>query len=297
MMIPSLARFDRYTAAGILARAAMALDDEDNPAAAPKLDGESSIRAAVLADARRILGISPDDHTPQTLEQVGDALDAERDALIGSSDNEVALKRLAEKGELPSDLFEIRVIPNIQDFFGKKYSREKELIEETIRAPEKEQHYGAPEKPDDPFLISLFAKTIPDQFPYRTFTMLVVGQRRGLVLDVHQAWRIYPSSVNLEGAKDLVEILRRFADAFGAEIQIGDKKGKFILAADLPKGQPVKMSFSVEPEKLASRPSKTREITISCFTQQNPLGETTQAALAVGVDLDRYRKVLKSYGW
>jgi hypothetical protein len=32
----------------------------------------------------------------------------------------------------------------------------------------------------------------PDQYPMRSFVMLVAGQRHGVKLDVHQAWRVYP---------------------------------------------------------------------------------------------------------
>jgi hypothetical protein len=299
-MISALSEFDKVTAAGLLARAALAMQHQENPAVAYKLPNEERLRQAVFTEARQVLGVPQDDDSPQTLERLGDILDSESESLIGPVDSEAALTRLAEKGELPSDLFQIEVIDDIKDFHGKRYPAELELIQKTVRSPDQEQHFGPPDAaPGKPVLISLFAKHFPNQYPLRSFTMLVVGQRNGLVLYVHQAWRIYADVVDLNGIKDLVDMLRRFSDVFGVEIELGDQKGRFILLADLPAGTTsLEASMRVKPEydRFSPRASR-RTYTMTMLTQSHPGGATQQAALAVGIDFTRYAGLLKNRGW
>jgi hypothetical protein len=294
-MISSLAEFDNITAVGILARAALSLEDKDNPAAANKFPNELLIREVIINDVRRTLGISPDDISNTALDKLGDVLDYESNALIGEVNNDETLQRLADKGELPSDLFEINIISPIKDFFGKKYDAEKKLIEDTIRLSDNEQHYGQPSNQNDPCLISLFAKYFSNKYQNNSFTMLVAGQRNGSELFVHQAWRIYEGSILIEGITDLVDMLHRFADKFGAEIEFDGKKGHFFLTADLPNNS--LSGFKINFDSKKHRSKKPNKITVTYFNQNNQYGTSKQASLIVAIDLDRYRKLLKSHGW
>jgi hypothetical protein len=177
------------------------------------------------------------------------------------------------------------------DFFGKRFAHEKELIEQTIRAPDREQHYGPPDDPNNPFLISLFAKTFVDKFPARSFTMLVVGERRALNFFVHQAWRLYPNKVNLEGIVDLIGALRRFANEFGVDFEMGGERSHFIFLADIPVGQKVPDTMKI----IAPNQKKPRTFTFTFFRQDRPAAGTRKAALAMCIDLDKYREMLRSF--
>src|SRR3989344_6183160 len=101
-MISTLEKFDNVTAAGILARAALSIEDQDNPAGTPKLPEEMGLRLTVLIEARRMLGVLPNDQSPQTLERLGEILDTECESLIGQTNSNLALRRLSARGELPS---------------------------------------------------------------------------------------------------------------------------------------------------------------------------------------------------
>jgi hypothetical protein len=249
----------------------------------------------VLAEAREALGVPENDETPQTLERLADILDSESESLIGPTNSEQALVRLGEKGELPSDLFQIEVIQDIKDFHGRKYPAEFDLIQKTVKSPDQEQHFGR----DAPVLVSLFAKYFPNEYPLRGFTMLVAGQRKGLLLEVHQAWRIYPDVVDLSGIRNLVDMLRRFSDVFGVEIELGGQSGRLIVLADLPEGTRSLEAFMPlkSPEYDRFSPKASRRIyTMTMFTEFRP-GETARAALAIGVDFTRYGAFLKTRGW
>ena len=86
-------------------------------------------------------------------------------------------------------------------------------------------------------------------------------------------------------------MLERFSDVYGYDIVIGNKKGRFIVASDIPKGKPVSYSvdFAVDKPNI-----KSKEVTITCFVQPDPWGrETKQVALAVAIDLVKYRKLIE----
>lgn len=298
-MLSSLERFDQRTAVGILARAALFIEDKDNPEVAYKIEGEAAIRDAVLREAMQRIGIQSLEETPEVLEKLSDMLDEESDALIGDADPEIALKSLGTEGSLPSDLFQVQIIPNISEFHGDKFSEEERFIREAVARPDKEQHFGPLSQSGEPALISLFAKKFAHKFPIRSFTMLVAGQRNGTVLNVHQAWRIYDDKVNLAGTDSLVEMLERFSDAFGAEVEVGEKKGNFILNTEVPKNQREwKIKFN-NVGKRKAKPSNQGEkkITVSCFYTDNQSNKEKNASLIVAIDLKRYGDVLKSRRW
>ena len=281
-----LENLDTRTALGVLARAALAVEDEANPDAKAILDSEKTIRATILQEARQHLGIHQDDYSPETIEKLSDYLDQESDRLAGVPDTNAALKRLAERGDLPSDLYEIRIVEPIRDFHGAKFSLEKHLIEATIRSPTKEQHFGAESNFDEPALISLFARQFKTPFPYKDFTMLVAAQRDGLVLNVHQAWRIYPvilDELDIGRVENLVELLRRFADSYGFDVQIDGKQSHFFLRLD--KLAPLQIRVDMPH-------GKSKYITVSQFLQRDRHTGHQFSALVVAVDLQQYRKTL-----
>ena len=292
-MIAVLERFDQVTAAGILARAALSIDG--NPAGGYRLPDEARIRQAVIEEALRSRGFNPHDRRPEALAELGDILDSEIDSLVPTVNQTAALERLAERGDLPPDLFEVEVIKNISDFHGYHFPAEQALIEATVRSPDQEQHYGAhPTERDAPFLISLFAKFFPDRYPGRSFTMLVAGQRVGMKLVVHQAWRIYPTDVDISGAKALVDVLKGFAEIFGVNQEVGSTKGKFILTTDL--GGRSDLEGSWQNAEGETDKKGRREISVSFFYQQAVKGPL-QAALVVAIDLVKYRRYLESHGY
>ena len=163
----------------------------------------------------------------------------------------MALARLAERGDLPSDLYEINIIKNVSDIHGSNYQLEKALIETTIRDFTQEQHYGPPRKPHDPAMISLFVRSFRTKWLLKNFVMLVAAKREGFKLHVHQAWRIYPSKVNMAGAGSPVNLLQRFSDVYGAEIEMNGKMGHFFLFSTTP----APATFKIEWH--------TRQITVS----------------------------------
>lgn len=296
-MISAISKFDDITAAGLLARAALAVMDIDNPAGEPRMQNEQAVRSDLLREIRGKLGIGLDDYSQFSLEKIIQQLDDESDRLVGGVDERKTLEKLSEKGELPSDLFDVEIIDQVKSFHKKKFSHEEALILDTVKAPDQQQHFGEPVGPGEPFLISLFAKYFQNKFPLRSFTMLVAGQRYGLQLVVHQAWRVYADQVNLEGVSDLVEMLERFSDKFGAEIEVGGRKGHFFRELSFAEGEQMPPTFSVliaEDGKVIA--GNNRHFIFTCFFQVDSQTGKYLAALALAIDISRYEKFIRSRG-
>jgi len=283
-MIKALEGLDPIEAVGLLSRAALYLgyvNDQTTTA----LHEEEVIREMVIDEVRSRLGLAADDYTPDALEQMAEVLDAESDKLIAPPDTNSALIRLAERGDLPSDLYEINIISNVVDLLGKRFPLEKEIIETTIRAPTIEQHYGPARRPQEPAMISLFLKTFRTRWPLKDFTMLVAGGREGFRLHVHQAWRIYPTRVNVAGLSTPVDWLRRFAGVYGANIEIEGKKDNFFLFTN---GRvPDRMKWELPPH---------RQFIISRFFQRDAITGREQSALIIAVDIGKYLNTLDELG-
>jgi hypothetical protein len=284
-MISVLKNFDKVAAAGILARAALSLAYAASPALNAVAD-EDRVRAIIIEDARNHLGLKADDYEVDSIEKIADFLDAEADKLIAPPDVASAFKRLADRGDLPSDLYLVEIAPNIKDLHGRGFPLEKKIIETTVHAPTVEQHFGLSEKPEDPAMASLFAKSFRTRWPMKDFVMLVGGIREGTTLKVVQAWRIYTSRVDVTGVKEPIDWLKRFAETYGAEIEINGTKAKFFNYAQVSKPLERKIEMGGK--------GKPRQIIVSDFTRW--LDGKEVASLITAIDSDKYRATLKALG-
>jgi hypothetical protein len=291
-MLNSLSRFDPITAAGILARAALALDDESNPAAKSVLQGEPAIRERLFHEIRKFLGVSDGDRSDQAKARIADALDEASDELLVSDDNAV-LRALAERGDLPSDLYQVSIYKSLAEVLGRHLANEEKIIKETVRAPEKEQHFGAAEGPDseDGEMLSLFVRTFPNKYPAKGFTLLVAGQRYGTLLQVVQAWRLYPDLIDLADAKDPLGMMRRFAEAYGVPINVNGEIGVF-LYSETPETKDG-FSWNIKTVDKGGRASK---VMLCQFGAKKP-GADVVHAISMGIDLVKYTKAMNAKGW
>lgn len=299
-MISTVANYAPSVAAGILARAAFAIDDLVNPASAYRLAEEPSIRQAVFEEVRNFLGVARDDESAATLEKISDVIDKELDVLSSTQNSDSVLIDLAAKGEIPSDLYEVSIIPNVRQIYEEKWYAEQDLIITTIRESDQEQHFGQESDEQNPALISLFSKSYSEKIPHNSFTMLVAAKRDGMTLHVHQAWRIYEDEVKTKDAQNLIEVWRRFSNVFGIEFEVGGKKGKFIVNSNLPDDVEVIRQIDVQAaffiDGRGRRVPKPMHFLVSNFVTERP-NKTVEASLTVAVDLKKYGSSLKNHGW
>ncbi len=86
-----------------------------------------------------------------------------------------------------------------------------------------------------------------------------------------------------------VDWLRRFADSYGYEIELGGKTGHFFLLADAPIPNNVVLRPKVEPRRVEAT-------TITYLTQvADPNTQKTEAAFVIAIDILKYRQTLDQF--
>jgi hypothetical protein len=290
-VIEALKQFEPSVAAGILARAALSLDtDLHNPAANFVLQGEDKLREKIILEFSTKLGIPPIDSSYKTAHLISSEIDRAIDEIIGSIKEKDALERISARGEFPSDEFEIVLMPNIKDdIYQNHFKDEYPRIIETIKRPHKELQFGQTESLRP--LVSLFGRFYRSKFPARDFLLLIVGQRKGLVLEVHNVWRVYPYIVPIREQDDLVTILKNFTNTYGTKVISGKAEGNFIHDSDLP-AETKQTRVSIPVPK---NPNHT--FTVTQFLQHDSSGKYIKSSLTVSIDLTEYLETIKKYGW
>jgi hypothetical protein len=299
-MIESLKGFKRSTALGVLSRAALALlSSEANPSALPSIENELSIREKIIFELAGQMGLSALDLTDQgTRERLSEALDHEAEALDPDVDFESAIQRLSERGQLPSDLFDISISEELLRIgYGDRAEQERKYILDTIRSPHSEQHFPV-STADHPTSVSLFGRDFPAKPRRAGFYHVVTGLRIGPVLDVRQAWRMYEDEIDLVRARTLRGALQSFAERYGVMLKIDRQIGKFIYFATVAPGQsheaaPRTSTFiemrGVPIELLETFPSEQTQV--SAIMLQRPDG-VTEISFAMAINLRRYSAVV-----
>ncbi len=298
-MLSLLEKIDRDEAIGILARAALSIENEGNPESFFRSKKEEKLRDALIAEIKRKFDIDNDDFSEESMSFVANVLDEESDRLLVQRDEGAVVSRLSEKGTLPSDLYEIFVVDNIKDFHKHKFERELSYIVNTVHHSDSEQHFV-----DDginPPLVSLFSKKFEFKEVYKSFFMLVAGQRAGSRLDVHHAWRIYPDLIDVNSPKGLIGVLERFAGKFGVDIDVGGTRGKFIFVTDVADGKndfEVKTTYESPVEHAFKTLKKYKpDVMITNFFSTSNVSGIRKASLSVGINLTKYEKLLKTRGY
>ena len=279
-MIKVLEALKPQEAAGVLADTASWLAfAEPAPQLVPL--AEAKLQSAVLAEARFRLGITAEDASPEAIERIADLLDEESDKLLEPPETEAALYRLAERGDLPSDLYQLEFLPNLANLYGKGFELENEIIAIAVKDPDMEQHYGPNKGDRQPSMISLFLRTFRTKWPFKDFVAIVVGQRSGFKLVVHQAWRVFTSKIDVAGLEAPIDWLRRFSEYFGKPVDVGGQTGSFFLFLD----QAIPNDIKLEQSK--------HETYLSRFAQYDPVTGKEASALVVSINSSRYMAMYK----
>ena len=283
-MIEALKGFDRNTALGVLSRAALAvLSSTSNPSAQPVLEHEAEIRQQLILEVANRIGLSADLSDQNVRDKLSDALDEEAEILDLPVDSDAALTRLSERGELPSDVFDVVVYESLREVYGDAMKQEHQNILLTVRSPEAEEHFGPSISPDRPALVSLLGRRLPAHPRRAGFYHIVAGERSSTKLNVQQAWRIYEDEIDLIGAGTLMGALKLFAERYGVTIKCGDQVGRFIPWALVPPNTPILEAVAV--------PRNSR-IHSSMFVKRRSDG-FTEVAFAMTINVGLYSGLVR----
>ena len=221
-MVQALKAYDKSFAEGMLARTSFYLEDNPVLQALKPIDGEAKIRDAILSEVCSILNIaSVVDNTQAVQDYLDDALE-ESTKLDKKAEKDV-LARLSRKGELPTDLYTVKVQSSEIMFLNDLYKNERNFAVETIKRPDMVYNFA------DDYTASIFAKFYREKHEHNSFFLLVVGKREGLTFKVGQIWRLYSDMLTGGSFANALELLERFVEKFGVEAEHQGRTSKFFV--------------------------------------------------------------------
>jgi hypothetical protein len=180
-MLQSLADVDPVRGAGLLARMWLRFaDGHPWSDGEPISDDQKALEERVLGELRGRLGISAQDASADAVRRLMAALSEEADAFDRDIDEDAALDRQGDAGELPSDLYVVEIDRDAAERPIQPIALTRALIEAVVRWPDAERHHREP--PASEFIVWL-----PRDTGVQTMALYVRGLRRGRRLSVTRA--------------------------------------------------------------------------------------------------------------
>lgn len=292
-MLNTLKTIDPQTAQGILANLTLGMMPNPGvPSSYPNISIDSALREQVVHELRIRLRLKKNDNSPKAQALIYAALADEitRLALSGKNINEVRA-RVGQQGLLSPNQYKLEFERNFR-IAAENYGITRQQAENAIKHPDTFEHFK-PElhgfKPSE--AISLFLKmekpTLREDSPYH---LLVLTKRHGDVLSVFNAWRIYPSDVDLSNASTPIDVLREFVNVFGKTLLIEKTEKKFFLYEKMDGiSKDDKITFDFDPHI-----KKGENVVGQAFIEASKGG--VEIAVGFQIDYDKYSDSLRRHG-
>lgn len=278
-------------------------------------------RAAVAAQVIEQLLPHPDDDDPRISDAARAVLDDARDLLrrgdekrratiwdyltdvasSGAEEEDEAFKRLAVRGLLPIQSYQLVIPPTQFGNFEKLGLRRHHIVEAVAdgqqrRVPaldERERTRGAAPAHQvvgttDAFMVFAARPRVPQRVP---FTLLIGTTVQGLRLVFEWGFRVYDADHDVGRALTPVDLLRSFVLRYGRTFRVnGGDWTQFVEHARVPTPE---MSFTME-----RHPDDRRETDFFATVHFNGdrRTQTAELSLAFVIDTARYAQDLRSHG-
>lgn len=287
-MLKTLEKFDSVTSSGILARIALSLNDNLNNNIKSKLLNEEELKSNVIKEILEILNIKNiENNKEKIVEYIDNEIEKENDDI----NQDEVLIQLAKKAKLPSDLYKIDIKEEIGKVYGDQFSKEYPIIEKTIKIPDAEYHFTN-DMVNQPGNISLFLKKFKGNYPYNDFNLLVIGQRIGIKLIVHQVWKMYEDLFKYDISNNLVSMLKEFTEKFGVEVTFRNQKAKFFLS-EIAQSEK-EFNIDINNKNLIKDKNGNTNITFAHFTE-SVSNKDKKLSLFLVIDLNKYKNYLQKH--
>jgi len=228
-MLPVLADFPKDRATEVLATAARTL--LPNPGIAPMAaltDVDYEIVERVLAEARARLKLGKDG-SAKSISRLAEFLAYElSNTLIPNDESEEIRARIGSKGFLPTSLYRMEFTPKFDagvDFYQVSRNHIRNAV---LHADMTEHLMSEIVAGDDTPFGSLFFFTPPIK-KGPAYSILIKADRIGARLLIDEAYRVYHDEIRLVDAGSPLEILRRFLDKFGLDIELNGERSRLII--------------------------------------------------------------------
>jgi hypothetical protein len=232
------------------------------------------------------LGIPSVSHNKKAvLDYLDDEL--EKSTRLDKETEKEILHRLSANGELPTDLYTIKMddaiaIKKIRDNF----KINENLITETIKNPDMVYNFGAN------YCASIFTKFYKKKHEYNSFFLLIVGTREGLVFMVNQVWQIYTDLISEKSFADALELLKYFVEKFGVEVNFRGETSKFFINV-LAKSEK-EFQIRMDASKLKMSEKRSAEFITCHFIGQVPDSDD-KFLIFYAIDIEKYKEYIKRH--
>ncbi len=284
MNLDTLKPFDSAAVNGILAAAALAAAPSPGVGEPPLVLQRYGREAAqTLAEIRRRLNIKEADSPEARAEVSRTVADTLRQALLMNVNTDEVLSRVGRAGQLAPVLYNVvQSRPFAEVFY--RTGLNKTYVEDAVKHPDDHQHLLAEGMPEDWRDMSLFMKRILSRDPRRQHWLLVQTHRTGIDQHVQSAWQVYPDDVNIESAREPLDVLKAFVEVYGIPLTVGNTTGLFIESERHVGGPNITIATTAPPDHYLSASSTT-----------DATG-TIRVGIAYCIDMPRYKAALEARG-
>jgi hypothetical protein len=294
MPLEVLSKFDAGTAGAVLAAAALSIASPGVDQADEFLSVRKDDVDAVLSEIRHKLNLGRDDNSSKAKASIDQFLSSALDESVSDTAVQAALARAGQAGRLTPSAYKV-VQPETFTHQFYRLGITKPQTEEAIRHPDDYQHLMTGDAvPGEADVFSLFVKYSPGGRKIEPNWLLVQAFRRGAEQVAQSAWRVYSNDVDLSSARNPLDLLKAFVDAFGIEIVVGSQRpAKFVEAVSMIKSpRDEQMNFAVT----AVLPPNVANVFYSWANRKTTNPSIFNVGLAYCIDMGRYRTSLISHG-
>jgi hypothetical protein len=285
-MIQALKTYDKSFAEGMLARTFFYLDNDPVLQSLKPVENEDVIRGKVIDEICKNLNIpSALDNKQAILDYLDDELE-ESTRLDKKTEKEI-LTRLSTRGELPTDLYTVKIQDNIavKEFMDLCENDEKRIAE-TIKNPDMAYNLGVN------YSASIFAKFYKEKFEYNSFILLVVGKREGLTFTVEQVYWLYNDILSGNSFADALELLQYFVEKFGVEVDFCGKTSKLFIDVVAKSKREFQIRFDDKKLKM----SKKGEVRFSALHLLGPTPDgESNFSIFFAIDIEEYKDYIAKH--
>lgn len=294
-MLNTLSNLDPRTAQGILANLALGMMPDSGIGSSASITPiDPDLREQLVRELRIKLRLKRDDDSPKALAKLYAALADEMKgiALQGEDLNKIKA-RLGQQGILSPSQYKIKFAQPFRDT-AEQCGVSQYQAESVIRNPDSYEHLIPEHFGFDPNQASsLFMKVEKQTSHSERYIVLVFANRTGYVQEVINAWRVYPSDVDLRDSSSPTDVLKAFVERFGTTFKLGEKTGKLFTHERLSVKHKTPGENSVELLKTTS--STAGDLTY-LFSAGRKNSEMIEAVLSFSIDYKEYTESLRTHG-
>jgi hypothetical protein len=284
-MISALKTYDKSFAEGMLARTSFYLDNDPVLKTLKPIENEGTIRDSIIAEICKNLNIPSATNNKQA---VLDYLDneIEKSTKLNKKTEKEILTRLSARGELPTDLYTVKIKNDIVSKEFPELFENENRITETVKNPDMAYNFGTN------YSASIFAKFYKGKYEYNNFFLLVVGERKGLTFIVSQVWCLYNDIVSENSFTDALELLKYFVEKFGVEANFHERTEKFFIDVVAKNKNEFQIRFN--KDKLKSSKKKESEFLVCHFLGPIP-EDNNNLSIFYAIDIEKYKNYISKH--